>query len=118
MKHCYTCKKQCSNTASFCAGCGSSFDTRFCPRLHPNPVWAEYCETCGDSNLSKPHARPKTPQTTVLLLLVIGLVIAVGTLIIILSLFRVHDTIPPGKGLVVTTVIAGLVVTWSWLQRR
>lgn len=59
MKWCYTCNSKQSNDALFCLNCGSSFEVRFCPRLHQNPATAQYCGFCGSPDLSRPHKRPR-----------------------------------------------------------
>jgi hypothetical protein len=41
----------------FCNYCGRSYDTKLCPRLHPNPRTAEVCSQCGSSDLSLPQPR-------------------------------------------------------------
>src|SRR6266851_8839725 len=59
MKYCHTCKRYRPDASAFCTQCGSSFDLKLCPRLHPNSTQAEYCHICGSSDLSTPHKRPK-----------------------------------------------------------
>lgn len=57
MKHCYQCGRTTGGKPLFCQFCGSSFDVRLCPRLHPNPRYAEVCAECGSRELSTPQPK-------------------------------------------------------------
>ncbi|MGA2005707.1 MAG: zinc ribbon domain-containing protein [Terriglobales bacterium] len=57
MKHCYQCGRTTGSKPLFCQFCGSSFDVRLCPRLHPNPRYAEVCSECGSRELSTPQPK-------------------------------------------------------------
>lgn len=61
MKTCNTCKTRAPNNTLFCPTCGSSYSTKLCPKLHPNPPTADYCLSCGSPQLSRPH-HPRLPN--------------------------------------------------------
>jgi ribosomal protein L40E len=62
MKRCNDCGTISADPIPFCPTCGSSFGTKLCPRLHPNPLTATYCRTCGSPQLSRPHHIPERPH--------------------------------------------------------
>src|SRR4051794_23044425 len=55
MKFCYGCSRITLGEPVYCNQCGKSYDTKFCPRLHPNPRAASVCSQCGSSDLSTPQ---------------------------------------------------------------
>ena len=57
MKYCFQCGRLTSGEPLFCNFCGSSFDVKLCPRLHPNPRVASICAQCGSRELSSPQPR-------------------------------------------------------------
>lgn len=57
MKYCFQCGRMTSGDPRFCNFCGSSFDVKLCPRLHPNPRIASICSQCGSRELSTPQPR-------------------------------------------------------------
>ena len=59
MTYCYHCGRFTAGQPLFCQFCGRSFDVKLCPRLHPNPRYAEVCSQCGSRELSTPQ--PKVP---------------------------------------------------------
>ena len=60
MRYCHNCHRLTGSQAPFCNFCGRSYDTKFCPRLHPNPRAAKACSQCGSHDLSMPQ--PKIPM--------------------------------------------------------
>jgi hypothetical protein len=57
-KKCKNCGKLNHRDVLFCWLCGSSFDRRICVSGHHNPVWVQYCLTCGKdrSLMSRPNS--------------------------------------------------------------
>jgi hypothetical protein len=57
-KKCKSCGKLNHKDVLFCWLCGSSFGQRICVSGHKNPVWVQYCLTCGKdrSLMSRPHS--------------------------------------------------------------
>jgi uncharacterized membrane protein YvbJ len=107
MKYCYNCKRYRADTSAFCTQCGSSFDVKFCPRLHRNSTRAEYCQVCGSSDLSTPHAVPKSDRI-VLALLVVATLGTVVALVTVLVSLRTYNAVPSSK--VLTVMVAASVV--------
>ena len=58
---------------TFCTTCGSSFGVKLCPKLHPNPLAAQYCSTCGSRQLSRPH-RARKPTRAFRILITVSLI--------------------------------------------
>ena len=57
MKYCFQCNRVTGGEPLFCSRCGSSYDLKLCPRLHPSPRHAEVCSRCGSRDLSTPQPR-------------------------------------------------------------
>jgi len=57
MRYCSNCQRVTAGEPLFCSGCGSTYDVRLCPRLHPNPRGAQVCAQCGSRDLSEPQPR-------------------------------------------------------------
>jgi RNA polymerase subunit RPABC4/transcription elongation factor Spt4 len=55
MRYCTSCHNLTAGTPLFCSTCGSTYDLRLCPRLHPNPRSAQICSQCGSRDLSQPE---------------------------------------------------------------
>src|SRR5207247_8377214 len=85
MKHCYNCDSKYPDTFLFCTGCGTSFDVKYCRKLHANSSQAEYCHLCGSSELSSPHKRPKESIRSVIVLGLVVLFAVAGILRIVLG---------------------------------
>ena len=66
----------------FCNYCGRTYDTKLCPRLHPNPRSAEVCSECGSRELSLPQ--PRAPWWATPLLWLVSFL--PGILLLLLSL--------------------------------
>lgn len=82
MKYCFQCGRITSGEPLFCNFCGSSFDVKLCPRLHPNPRVATVCSQCGSRELSSPQPRVSFWWSVLAYLLLIVL----GSLLVWLSL--------------------------------
>jgi len=57
MTYCYHCGRLTAGKPMFCQFCGRSYDVKLCPRLHPNPRFAEVCSQCGSRELSTPQPK-------------------------------------------------------------
>lgn len=57
MKFCFNCGRITAGDPLFCNYCGRSYDTKLCPRMHPNPRRAEVCSRCGSRDFSTPQPR-------------------------------------------------------------
>lgn len=102
----------------FCTLCGSSFDVKYCRKLHPNPVTAEYCGVCGSSDLSTPHRRPKRGMVGVVTLVVVSISVAGSTLVVIIRPL-VEDDIGAHLGIVGIAALMGLAaVMWTFFEVR
>jgi RNA polymerase subunit RPABC4/transcription elongation factor Spt4 len=82
MRHCYNCHRMTAGEPLFCNYCGRSYDTKLCPRLHPNPRTAEVCSQCGSRDLSVPQ--PSAPWWGLLLLWLVSFL--PGILLLLFSL--------------------------------
>jgi RNA polymerase subunit RPABC4/transcription elongation factor Spt4 len=95
MKYCFQCNRVTTGEPIFCNFCGSSYDTKLCPRLHPNPRRAEVCSQCGSRDLSTPQ--PKVPLWGKALIKIVPWLVAIP--------------------LVIATVLAGIDVLCHLLAR-
>jgi hypothetical protein len=55
MRYCTACHNLTAGDPLFCATCGTTYNVRLCPRLHPNPRYAHVCSQCGSHDLSQPQ---------------------------------------------------------------
>jgi len=117
-KCCNNCKKSYPEEHAFCPSCGTSFDAKYCPKLHQNDLRAIYCHVCGSSDLSTPHDQPTRIALTLLIVTVLAYAgaIWVGT-IIMLSLFWEKPDTFKGKALV-TVGAAFATVCWAQYKNR
>jgi RNA polymerase subunit RPABC4/transcription elongation factor Spt4 len=83
MRYCYSCKRLTAGDPLFCAQCGSTYDVRLCPRLHPNPRGARVCAQCGSHDLSTPQPR-RSALTNLWFFLVLRLP---GVILLLLSVW-------------------------------
>ena len=118
MKYCYTCKRSSPDTCAFCTHCGSSFDVKYCRKLHANSAQAEYCRVCGSSDLSTPHIRPKRSGTVVIVLAGAGLLTALGALVFILRSGTGFDGVSTVEIVLVLIGVAGTLALWSHFRTR
>jgi len=114
MKFCYNCKKMTSGQPLFCQFCARSFDTKYCPRLHPNPRSARACSQCGSTELTIPQ--PKVPFFLAPLLWVLtilpGLILWLGT---VAFLFVFVYVVINDQQLMLQFMLLGLVIALLWL---
>src|SRR5712692_8891555 len=96
-KYCYTCRRYCAEPALFCIQCGGSFDLKYCPSLHPNSVSAVYCRSCGSSDLSVPHRRPKRGLAGMMILLVVSVSVVGSALTLALKPLLQDNGIAPSE---------------------
>jgi hypothetical protein len=55
MRYCTACHNLTAGEPMFCGTCGRTYEVRLCPRLHPNPRFAQVCSQCGSHDLSQPQ---------------------------------------------------------------
>jgi hypothetical protein len=118
MKYCYNCKLYRPKDVMFCTLCGLSFDVKYCHKLHPNPVTAEYCGVCGSSDLSTPHKRPRRRGVGLIGAAAAGIVLVVASVWSIVSSLPSFDSIPSWQILLTLICCAGLTVIWTGFKRR
>src|SRR5438128_6848258 len=82
MKYCHNCKIYRPEDSRFCTRCGSSFDVKYCRKLHPNSVTAEYCSVCGSSDLSTPHKPSSRQSVAVLTIAAVGIVTVTAVIVL------------------------------------
>jgi len=121
MRLCTNCYQITVGKPLFCNKCGSSYNSRLCPRLHNNPRAAKVCSQCGSKDLS-------TPQPKVFFLLrpfVILLGLGPGFLLLMIAgiylVFYIHKLITDPNGLLPLMCIGfvlGLVfLLWMMLPK-
>jgi uncharacterized membrane protein YcjF (UPF0283 family) len=114
MKYCHQCGRYTGGDPLFCNRCGRSYDVRLCPRLHPNPRYAEVCSQCGSAELST--AQPKVSfwwrVVEFLAKVFLGLVLGYLSIAFLLSLLRRPEV---QAGVLVLAVLLG-VLWWLWSQ--
>ena len=59
MKFCPNCNRVAPGNPPYCPFCGRTYSIRLCPRGHVSPRSAQFCSSCGSSELSSPA--PKVP---------------------------------------------------------
>src|SRR5713101_1826853 len=101
MKYCYTCRAYRPEDSTFCTRCGSSFGVKYCRKLHPNPVTAEYCRVCGSSDLSTPHKRPRRRGVGLFITAALGVLVAIVTVWSIVRSVSAYDSISSGEILLI-----------------
>ena len=90
MKYCYHCGRLTSGEPVFCQFCGRSYDVKLCPRLHPNPRFADVCSQCGSRELSTPQPKvsPWWKVLEFLLRILFGTVLVYLSLSLLVALLR------------------------------
>lgn len=124
MTYCFNCGKYTTGKPLFCNRCGRSYDLKLCPRLHPNPRYADLCSQCGSSELSTPQ--PKVSVWSRILAffirMLIGAFLAVLSLLILsavlVDLLRRSEV---QNGLIAIGILVGLLwLLWTklpdWLR--
>jgi RNA polymerase subunit RPABC4/transcription elongation factor Spt4 len=118
MTYCYNCGRITPGDPLFCHTCGRSYDTKLCPRLHPNPRSAEVCSRCGSRDLSVPQ--PKVAFGTRVLewivRMVLGIVFVMLTFTIVFEFVIEILRTPSGQAGVV--VLGGLIALLGWLWTK
>lgn len=110
MKYCYTCKRYRPDKSAFCTQCGSSFDLKLCPRLHPNSIRAEYCQICGSSDLSTPHKRPRLTKLWLIALILLALLVSGLALVFVIASVMARGAIPLDRVITAVIMTAALFV--------
>src|SRR5712692_8550881 len=105
MKYCCTCKMYRPDASVFCTQCGSSFDLKLCPKLHPNSTRAEYCHVCGSSDLSTPHRRPRLPKVLKVALVLLTVLVPALALTSVIA-FQIAQGAPPLTKLLTAVMMA------------
>jgi ribosomal protein L40E len=114
MKYCYTCRAYRPKDSTFCTRCGSSFDVKYCRKLHPNPVTAEYCRVCGSSDLSIPHNRPKRKFIILVIVLVVSVSVVGTALTVILRSLVEDDAVASWRIVGIMGLTALAIVAWTF----
>lgn len=112
MKYCYTCKRYRPDASTFCTQCGSSFDAKYCRKLHRNSTDSDYCSMCGSSDLSTPHREPRLPRIWVIASMLLALVVLGVVLVVVVASVVADGAIPLDKMLsaaIMAATLFGLV---------
>ncbi len=125
MKYCLSCGKITSGEPLFCNFCGSSFDVKLCPRLHPNPRIATVCSKCGSLDLSSPHPRVSFWWHVLgyLLRIALGALLVWLSLTLLVTVFQelVHRPAFQAGMVVIGILLLGLWFLWAmlphWMQK-
>ena len=116
-KRCNNCGKRYADEHTFCTQCGTSFDAKYCSRLHRNERGAAYCQACGSSDLSTPHERSDGLGFLLLLLAAIASVVVIVVMVVTLPALLAESQYA-GVMLLVTILAAVLTVAWSRWKNR
>jgi RNA polymerase subunit RPABC4/transcription elongation factor Spt4 len=114
MRICYHCGRVTSGQPLFCNHCGRSYNTKLCPRLHPNPRQALACKVCGSRDLSIPQE--KAPLWFKLLLFLSGIIPGISLLLfsVLYVLYFLSRLIADPNSLLLP-MLAGLALGFVWL---
>lgn len=112
MKYCYGCGRLTPGNPLFCMSCGSSYDLKLCPRMHPNPRHAEVCSQCGSREFSTPQPAVSVGKRLIhalerALVILCVLALALAALVTFLST-------PQGQNAVIAFAILGALLWWLW----
>ena len=118
MQYCFNCNRITPGEPLFCNTCGCSYDWKLCPRRHRNARTAEACSQCGSRDLSTPQPRrpPWALPLGLLLTVVPGALLSVGSVLVLLAVFIAVLQQP---GLIVILVILAIPfgILWGmWLE--
>jgi hypothetical protein len=113
MKYCYECGHTTGGQPLFCIFCGCSYNVKLCPKLHPNPRFAEACSRCGSRDLSTPQ--PKIPLSWKILAILIqalsgALLMPLSFPVLIELLAQMHN----GSRISVRLLAFALLLSLSW----
>jgi ribosomal protein L40E len=116
MKHCHRCDIDMPDAALFCIRCGNSFGARYCPRLHPNPISADYCRACGSPDLSTPQRPNRWSHVWIVLMLALAFLALICTPIMLAQAVDVSPRQVLGV-LILTATAAGALISLSSIRR-
>ena len=118
MKFCYQCGRFTPGEPLFCQSCGSTYDLKLCPRLHPNPRWADICSQCGSHDLSTPQPRiPLLSRVLAFVLRVlVGLLIGILALLVVVEILQAIVERSQLQGLLLSLVILIALLWWMWTE--
>lgn len=116
MKYCYQCGRITTGEPLFCNFCARSYDAKLCPRHHPNPRIAEACSRCGSRELSTPQPKVSLWWHVLGFLLrsVLGLFLALLSLIVLVSVTRELLTMPAVQNGLVALGLLVAALWWAW----
>ncbi len=125
MKYCFQCGRITAGEPLFCNFCGSSFDVKLCPRLHPNPRVATVCSQCGSRELSspQPHVSFWWHMLAFLLRIVLGALLVWLSLVLLVPILRelLKTPVVQAGMVLIGLLLLGLWFLWSmlphWLQK-
>jgi hypothetical protein len=118
MKYCYTCRMHSPSENHFCTQCGSSFNIKYCSRLHPNSASAEFCAICGSAELSNPGPHPPGLGKLAVVLSVTALLFSVGVVWLIARGLSAEGELPPRTILFIMIIVAIVLALFSRRQRN
>jgi hypothetical protein len=115
MKYCTNCHRITTVEPLFCNICGSSYNVKFCPRLHPNPRAAQTCSQCGSRELSTPQPKPGFGSYPFLLLVKILPGVALGIATVFFAYALIHALISARQLVVPLLFQAGSLLLLAWV---
>lgn len=103
----------------FCTFCGSTYDVKLCPRLHPNPRYAEVCAQCGSREMTAPQPKIPLPLKFLILILRVTPKFLFWSLLLSATLLFCHWllTDPAGQRLLVCILLltGSFFIAWKLL---
>src|SRR5579871_334632 len=118
MKYCHKCHRLTAGKPLFCNSCGSSYDRKFCPRLHVNPRAAQVCSQCGSRELSSPQPRVPLVLRPVVTLLGLGPGFFILLLLVVWVAFYLRQLLSDPSGLLPLMLVALALGTALWLSLK
>lgn len=118
MKFCYQCGRFTPGEPLFCQSCGSTYDVKLCPRLHPNPRWADICSQCGSHDLSTPQPRiPLLWRVLAFVLRVLAvLLVGILSLLVVVEVLQAMLESSQLQGALLSLVILIALLWWMWTE--
>ena len=110
MRYCRSCRRLSFGKPRYCRFCRRSFNIKLCPSGHPNIRGTSFCEQCGSPDLSLPQKR--LAGFILLLYLLAGFLLMVGSLVYILFYVRALLTDPSN---LLKPMLVGLGLGVAWL---
>ena len=114
MKYCFGCNHITPGDPLFCQSCGSSYDVKLCPRLHPNPRHAEVCSRCGSREFSTPQ--PVVSVWTRLLHGMERMLLTLAVVVLILAGLVGFLSTHTGQNVAIVFGVLGALGWWLWSQ--